>query len=370
MEHLNKIMPREKIGSSTYNKYKFQIAVAIELLLDLAGKSKDFWLLMDYLEDVVIIEDYDKDVSLISFYQVKSKEKNAITIGNVISEKFLNKMHYNVHSFRDHHCDSVLMTNCGISFDGKVVKDTVKVNLKEYLEGVTITGNKDNDEKENSFRLKKKDEILNSISKTEKIPVSDIDISKFYLLTTTLTLDDYERQISGAFVEYMNSTFPKLSVESIYTIKEKIWRDLDKKNAFIIGDNSVDQSFIVKNKGITSRDFNEIIQTQDFLQFPTFSDIANFCNQYGSSFGDNPIRDKAKYDEFMSDCIIDERNTLALLYTIFNQAEEKFADVNKSDLIPTLNSIIEEDSRITNLKLYNKYKELFHVMYLYKKLEV
>ena len=369
MKDIAIVKPREKAGSATYNKFKFQIAVAIELLLELARENKDFWLLMDYLEDVVVIENYNEEASIISFYQVKSKEKNAITIGNVISEKFLDKMHYNISAFRDHDCNAFLITNCGISFNGSAVSDTVKVNLKEYLDKIVNTGDTKKDLKENEFRQKRKKEIIKSISKSEKIKEEDVDLCKFFLLTTTLTLNDYDRQISGSFVDFMSETQPKLTGESIHTIKDKIWNDLDKKNKFVIGDNAIDESYILKNKGITRKGFDEIVNAQKLLQFPTYQDLSNFCIEYGSQFGDSPLKDKERYSSFQTECIIEERKTLTLVYEIFKDLEKEYIDTTKDELLSSIDLIIEQDSRVANLELYGKYKDLFQILYLYKRLE-
>jgi hypothetical protein len=369
MKDIAIVKAREKVGSATYNKFKFQIAVAIELLLELARENKDFWLLMDYLEDVVVIENYNEEVSIISFYQVKSKEKNAITIGNVISEKFLDKMHYNISAFRDHDCNAFLITNCGINFNGNTVSDTAKVNLKEYLDKIITTGDTKKDLNENEFRLKKKKEIIKSISKSEKIKEEDVDLSKFFLLTTTLTLNDYDRQISGSFVDFMGETHPGLTGESIHTIKEKIWNDLDKKNKFVIGDNAVDESYILRNKGITRKGFDEIVSAQKLLQFPTYTDLANFSIKYGSHFGNSPLKDKERYIDFQTECTLEERKTLTLVFGILKDLEKEYIDSKKDELLRSIDFFIEQDCRVASLELYGKYKDLIQILYLFKRLE-
>lgn len=369
MKDIAKVKPREQVGSATYNKFKFQIAVAIEILLELARDNKDFWLFMDYLEDVVVIENYNEETSIISFYQVKSKEKNVITIGNVISEKFLNKMHYNISAFRDHECNAILITNCGIGFNGNTVSETDKVKLEEYLDKKVSSGDAKKDLKENEFRLKKKKEIIESISKSEKITLEEVDLSKFYLLTTTLTLNDYDRQIRGSFVDLMSETQPKLTGASIQTIKDKIWNDLDKKNKFVVGDNATDEVYILKNKGITRKGFDEIVSAQKLLQFPEYINFSNFCKEYGSQFGNSPLKDKERYISFTTECIIEERKTLTLVYEMLKDLEKEYIDTKKDELLSTIDFIIKHDSRVANLDLYNKYRDLFQLLYLYKRLE-
>lgn len=369
MKHLTRVKPREQVGSATYNKFKFQIAAAIEILIELMKNGRDFWVLMDYLEDVVVIEDYDKEQSIISFYQVKSKEKNSITIGNVISQQFLNKMHYNIASFRDHECDAILLTNCGISFKGSVVKDTIKVNLADYLNAVVDTGNEKKDKKENKFRATKKKEIISSIARTEEVEEKDVDLSKFFLLTTTLTLEDYDRQITGAFSDYIEITEPNLTATSIATIKDKVWKDLEKKNKFVVSENVTEENYIVSYKGITRKGFLDIMNTQKFVQFPSFNDFADFCSTYGSPFGSSPLKDKQRYNDFQTSCILDERKTQTLIYELLNSVEDSFIELPKEELLAALNEIINEDSRVTDLELYNEYKDVFHALYLYKKLE-
>jgi hypothetical protein len=350
------VIPREQVGSNTYNRYKFQIAVAVELLIELLKEEKNFITLMDYLEDVVIIEDYENESPHLFFYQVKTKEKNSITINYVIEGKFLEKMNYNLNLFKDFECESILVSNNGISFNGSLLGDTTKTSLLDIL----------NDPKKED--LKKK--IISSISANEGIAESEIDISRFYLLTTTLALNGYDDAILGKWNSYLTSQKSKITGEAIQTVYQRIWNELDSRMSQKVPKNISSEQIIYEKKGISSSNIKKIIDTTYKIQFPKFSDIESFINDYQYPKLDlSFLERKAKYDMFQYECIENKKAVLELIFDIWSQNIAIFRPMKPIECISKLDELIQCDTRISNLTIYEKYSYYFKILYLLREME-
>jgi len=62
--------PREISGSQTSRKYDYQKNWSLLKILELLKKNKDFIALIDYHEDLVIIN-FDEPLEKLEFYQIK-----------------------------------------------------------------------------------------------------------------------------------------------------------------------------------------------------------------------------------------------------------------------------------------------------------
>jgi len=80
--------PREKAGSTAYNRFDYQQNWALCKILDLHSTTFDYLICFDYFDDVVIM-DSSTDPNKISFYQIKTKNKGNWTSDYLI--KFINQ---------------------------------------------------------------------------------------------------------------------------------------------------------------------------------------------------------------------------------------------------------------------------------------
>ena len=77
---------KEIVGSRTKNRLTIQISYAIQLIMELY--TTDYLILMDYIEDVSVIENPD-DPTSIHLYQVKTKSADQqYQLSTVISEEW------------------------------------------------------------------------------------------------------------------------------------------------------------------------------------------------------------------------------------------------------------------------------------------
>ncbi len=74
--------PRESSGARTSNRYDFQKNWALCKLLELYSDTSDFLMLLDYHEDVVVLDD-ESSPEKAYFYQIKTKKSGAWTIATL-----------------------------------------------------------------------------------------------------------------------------------------------------------------------------------------------------------------------------------------------------------------------------------------------
>lgn len=83
ISQLNIVTPRELSGAKTINAYSFQLDICAYLILEMIKQQKDFVALVEYLDDIVILDDAQNPTSIV-FYQVKTSKKE-ISISQIIN---------------------------------------------------------------------------------------------------------------------------------------------------------------------------------------------------------------------------------------------------------------------------------------------
>lgn len=78
--------PRETSGSSSANAFDFQKDWAICKILELHTKEEDYLVLLDYHEDIIVL-DSESDPINGDFFQVKKKNNGNWTLGQLTSQK-------------------------------------------------------------------------------------------------------------------------------------------------------------------------------------------------------------------------------------------------------------------------------------------
>jgi hypothetical protein len=76
--------PRERSGSRSANRFDYQLSWAFCLLLDLERENKDYLIILDYHDDVVVF-DSDTLPTVADFYQIKTETQNHWTLPRLLS---------------------------------------------------------------------------------------------------------------------------------------------------------------------------------------------------------------------------------------------------------------------------------------------
>lgn len=351
-EKLLYVRPRENAGSDAYNRFKFQIAVAIETIIRLAKNKKDFITLMDYLNDFVVIENFNKDYEKITFYQVKSKEKGLITINVIIKNLWLRKLYEDQSDFKEEFPVSVLVTNNGIKWQEKEIVDNNYVSLKELFE------------KNNSEYIKLIDTVKDI---NPQICINDFE--KFYLLKTELSLNDYERQLKGELNEYATKCNSKLTASSLLAIYEKIWKEMELKQKNIYNPSEIEEKDLFNTKAFSSQNFNDVVNATCSIQLPEKQEISDFITKTNYYYGNISLLNFIEsYETFTQDYIISGRLIMTHITAFLNENKEQFYYIKDNSKVSIkIVSLLDENTIINNTDFYIKYKYCITIMYLYKK---
>ncbi len=76
--------PRERSGSRSANRFDYQLSWAFCLLLDLESENKDYFLVLDYHDDVVVFNSENLPTEA-DFYQIKTETQNHWTLTRLLS---------------------------------------------------------------------------------------------------------------------------------------------------------------------------------------------------------------------------------------------------------------------------------------------
>lgn len=342
-------------GSDTYRRYQYQLAFAMELIVKNARNKKDFIALLDYLDDIVLIENPNSENAAITFYQIKSKAKGTISINVILQKEWLEKMCYNLNEISDDNAKSVFVSNTGVSFGNKnIVRETEIVSLYDYVKAQKL------------YDIDK--QVIDIIANTFNVDKNSARYDKIYLLRTTLTLDDYERQLKGELHDFAKELYPELTAVSVDTIFIKVNDMLRKRQAFTFDNNKlVDCEKICEKKGLSSTQLKEIINATKNTQLPEFNSFRKFAiEQMKFEEYQNQIAFRKDYEKFSEEFIMHNEILMNRIFSILDSEEEKLLKIEQDNLVDFCTRIIDDSSEGT-ASFYITYKKFIVLLYLYRK---
>lgn len=354
LKQLNNTKPREFSGSKTINAYSFQLDICAYLILEMLKQNDDFIVLVDYLDDIVVLDDATNPTSII-FYQVKSS-KNEITMSQIINNSWLAYMETNLNDFKGTKARSIFLTNSTIEFSKKGFKtnksysftDYSLIQLKQFLE--------------TSCTKEDQSLIENRIHSTLK----DVgNYENLYISRTKFTIADHENQLLAELTNYLQTIDSKLdlvALKSIYDGFISKLRCLGKETynppIFVYDD-------LKAAKGFTKSDLDSIYHRIKNLMIPIdFNLIYDFAQSVlNHIFNGNYLSLKNEYRDFG---IAAQRNS-ATYNLILNRISQ--IDVSKCTTLSLFDYIrneLEIDNSINSLEFYKKYFEFIIIVFIYK----
>ncbi len=301
-------------GSRTKNRLTVQISYAIQLIIEFY--TMDHIILMDYVEDVAIIESPDNP-SYVHLYQVKTKSSDKqYTLNTVIKDEWFQKLYKNALKYESYIKDVSLVCNTDIVNNSKKVFVNSCSNLGD-LSGDT--------------NVKK---IIKVIADDIGVKEDEVDLSKFFFVRTTLTTDGHKKEVEHQFEDFLLDKAPDLQLATARTLYKIIYDELDKRFNCEIDENCTDVDEIFKKKGFKSKDIESFISTGLAIQLPT-TDILFDRYQISS------IKEIKKYNMQYSQMKMDLCSDVGLLSDTKKRIGEVISDVMELDL-DDLPSILEK----------------------------
>lgn len=278
---------REKSGSSTFEKYRYQYHWALIHSLEKFSLKLNHAVFVELHEDVVSIDNINSTQLKFDYYQVKclSEKKlstkkialdtqNGSTIFNKILDIYTNNtLKPNINSLN-------LVSQSGFNF--KYLNPKIKRNKVKFEDLC--------DEEREVF-----ENCINE--KSEKIP-SDI----FHFITPELQEKNQTNQVIGHISTIINNLYPNKNFNPNF-IYNTLINDLYNKGCITIDYKNWDEA--IQHKSLTSNEINQVVHT--FLDDPNHNYILENSNDFLDDLKLNAIK-KNKVRKKIRDLIIELYN--------------------------------------------------------------
>lgn len=330
---------REDSGGRTSNRFSFQHSWAMQKLLELAATKTDFVLVMEFFDDVIIL-DSSSNPKVIDFYQIKTNTKKTdryVTTKRIISPSnqdglsIVQKLIDNLSRFPNETQSIHLVSNKAYKVDLLDISDSIEkttISLNEFCkeEMRQIKGNICNNCFCKSCKYTKG--CLERCRKIIYFDVADLDIN------------NYDDTVFGRFVKFLTdnnfgyeSTLNSRSM--YYTLMSEIVRINNNERRV----NSFEELLMIKS--ITKSEFDSYFKTfeKNFLMENDWSDISNALRSSQENYGSMEIKKiKKQWDKYKADSL---GSDLPILVVIKNDIREIIA--------------------LSNFKTYREYIDYVHL---------
>lgn len=240
-------------GSRTKNRLTVQISYAMQLIMEYY--SMDYIILMDYIEDVVIIENPENPQG-IHLYQVKTKSTDKqYSLTTVIKDEWFQKLYKNAQKFTGNVKEATLVCNTDIVNK----QENIFTNEQNRLEDI-----------KNNPNIQK---IVAAIAKDLSISKADVDLSQFYFVKTNLSTKGHKDEVEHQFENFLLKKDAGLQIATARAIFRLIYDELDAKFNWELDENCSDLNEIFKRKGVVSTDINGAITTGLAIQLPDTKEL-------------------------------------------------------------------------------------------------
>lgn len=245
--------PRETSGTSSSNRFDYQQDWAICKLLELFKSGNDFLMLLDYHDDVVVLDSESNPQSM-GFYQLKTKDSGNWTLNALVKRKegkngplssIIGKLYGCKMTFPDHTLSLNFVSNasCSLELKDKKQKCVDKRLIKfSELSSTSIT------------EITNKIKIEHSLADEPDL----VDIMFFHV--SDLILNDRETYVKGKLSDFMEELNPqgKFKISLIYTT---IFDEIKRKNNYELEITDFDE--LLKHKSISKSYFQSILKNFD-----------------------------------------------------------------------------------------------------------
>ena len=238
-----------KAGSLAYNRLDMQVSQVLHMAIELYP-NLNYLLVLDHYDDITLFDD-DTAPATVSYYQMKTSE-DSISIDTAISEEWIAKLYEQLNNSKWIVHELGLVTNTPLRVSVKVVgtdnrhHNETKLYSSERSEFLAF----------NPLVVQK---IKQDISKRNGIPVSDVDLSKFVHMRTTLSIPKHREIVEQELGSFLYAQYPRISMDSAKAIYSSMMDLLARRQSYELLDKSAPFSIVREKKGVSKSDFSRII---------------------------------------------------------------------------------------------------------------
>lgn len=340
---------KEIAGSRTKNRLTIQVSYAIQLIMDFY--SMNFLVMMDYIEDIAVICDPLK-TSTIHLYQIKTKSSDKqYLLSTVISDKWFQKLYSNASKYNKYLGSASIVCNTDIVQSLTKAKTEIFPNNKTSLDDVAIQSN-----------IAKIREV---IANDQGISQSDIDLSKFFFVRSTLSTKGHKDEIEYKFQNFLFEQDSNLQVATAKSIYSLLYDELDEKFNHEISEDNTDIDEIYNAKCLDSSYIKNMISCGLAIQIPTLEKIF-------SEFEIDKVSEKRKYATTYTQVKMDMCSNMSVFINLKKHITELIEDVNKQG-IEDMSTILEtvylkclSDNTVSPVYSNEYYLKILIMILLYK----
>ena len=345
--------PREVSGSRTLNAYSYQIDICAYLVLEMLRSEDDFLTLVDYLDDIVILDNKDNPQK-ITFYQIKTSA-NEISMTTILNDEWFNKMEENLDSFKTCNARSILLTNTDII--------CYKKKFKTIVDKYIVNAEYDNEKTlkecfQNSDDGKKIEYLIKTYVKQESF-------DKISILKSKFTLADHDNQLLGELTSFISEFDPRLDAAALKCVYNEFVVTLKNLSKNVYLPQEILFNELVTIKGFGRSNFIDICNKTKKMMIPLeFEKIYKFAVEtLHYSFKQNIIHLRDKYREF-SIKASHFREVYDRITSILDKID--LSNLENEELLLTCKNILDNNKDVSVMDFYNQYSEFIIIVYLYK----
>ena len=248
VQQMIEFAPDDNSGSSSSNRFAYQKNWALYKMLELEQLGRDYMIVMDYHEDIVII-DASIEGNNIDFYQVKTKKGDYWRPTDLLAT---------VEDANGKIKNSILGKLLKHSIDFTKARDYYFVT-DSFLRPENYIKGKDFDDAKIPF-AKFTPEIQKSAKQKIKKELKDIkaDVWKhFYISQQQLSVDNYKNAIIGLIQKFIDNRLPKAEISSS-TLYDSLYSEIESVQDYegYISDEKV----LAERKSFKNSDFKKYIE--------------------------------------------------------------------------------------------------------------
>ncbi len=344
--------PREVAGSRTQNLFDYQVSFAALLILNLLENKNRFLAFLDYLDDIVIMDELDNPTQ-ITFYQVKTSNKS-MTLTTMISEKYLEYMNDNVSFFTEENVKSIFVSNEEFLFGVKNARGNKLVSHKEensLIDFTTFINQSEDNEK-----------IIDQIRSS----LGEVDLSKFYLYRTSLPIRGHDVFIKGQLVEYLQKINSKLDVPAINSIYLQFIKKLSDLSATVFNHSIIEKDLLLSNKAFDNDSFSKILSRATEFMIPIDHNKIYSFSVSVLSYKPKDINIK-NFSERYTNFSLSVFENPAIYSKIMNEIKKISVDsITNENLVDYIIEQCDKNTDISTTTYYKRYIDLIILVLLYK----
>ena len=217
VQQMIEFAPDDNSGSSSSNRFAYQKNWALYKMLELEQLGRDYMIVMDYHEDIVII-DISEEGNNIDFYQVKTKRSNNWTLGELLATG-KNKEGNITHS--------ILGKLLKHSIDFEKARDYYFVTDSFLRPDNYVKGSDFNDAKIPFSKLTDDNQKTAKKKVKMEFPKMKSDVWKhFYISQSQLSTDNYKDAIIGLIERFVTHKLPKAEISSS-TLYDSLYSEIE-----------------------------------------------------------------------------------------------------------------------------------------------